>query len=365
MFWTIIALVTLAAAFAVMWPFLAATTTVARRDEHAVEVYRDQLYELERDVDRGLISREEAAEARAELGRRILSADTQTEEMTARRRSRDRLARVIAIAAVLFVPAASWAVYGYLGSPDIPAQPLAARKSADPAQASIQELVARAEAQLALKPDDVRGWKALAPIYARLGRFDDAERAYRRILALEGDDAATYALLGEALVGAAKGVVEAEAEEAFEVAVNLDPKNPRARFYLALAQAQDGREDDARDRLQALTAELPEDSPWKAAARSALASFEPAENAGVGPLRTNAEQQAMIDSMVAGLDQRLRENPDDPEGWRRLLRSLSVLERKDDAQAALERAVEAFGAESEEAEMIRNYARTLPVFSQD
>lgn len=169
MFWTIIALITLVAAFAVMRPFLTADSTGGQHGEHALEVYRDQLQELERDVESGLISREEAEEARAELGRRILQVDDEASSKEHTRRSRDRIARAVAIAAVLFIPAASWGIYGYLGSPDVPAQPLAARQDADPAQASIQELVARAEAQLAQRPDDVRGWKALGPIYARLG----------------------------------------------------------------------------------------------------------------------------------------------------------------------------------------------------
>lgn len=160
--------------------------------------------------------------------------------------------------------------------------------------------------------------------------------------------------------------MRAEAEEAFANAVELDPANARARFYLALAQAQDGREDEARKRLKTLMDGLPEDSPWLAASRSALASFDPAtDEKNVGPLRANAEQQAMIDAMVDGLDQRLRENPDDPEGWRRLLRSLSVLERKEEAQDALDRAMEALGADTAEGQAVRSFAQTLPIFADD
>ncbi|KFB10636.1 Cytochrome c-type biogenesis protein [Nitratireductor basaltis] len=365
MFWTITALITLLAALAVMRPFLRAQTHETRHGEHALEVYRDQLEELERDVQSGLISRDEAMEARAELGRRILQVDDEGTS-AGTRLGKDRIARAVAIAAVLFVPVASWGIYGVLGSPEVPAQPLSARQDADPSQASIQELVARAEAQLAQRPDDVRGWQALAPIYARLGRFGDAANAYRRILALEGEDATIYALLGEALVGGAQGVVQAEAEKAFSAALELDPENPRARFYLALALAQEGREEEAGQRLQALSEDLPADSPWLAAARSAMAGLTPGgAQPEAGPLRANAEQQAMIESMVSGLDQRLRENPEDPEGWQRLLRSLSVLGRKEAAQDALDRAIAALGPDSKDAQSIRDYAETLPIFGEE
>lgn len=141
MFWTIIALITLVAAFAVMRPFLTADSTGGQHGEHALEVYRDQLQELERDVESGLISREEAEEARAELGRRILQVDDEASSKEHTRRSRDRIARAVAIAAVLFIPAASWGIYGYLGSPDVPAQPLAARQDAIPRRPAFRNLL--------------------------------------------------------------------------------------------------------------------------------------------------------------------------------------------------------------------------------
>ena len=72
-----------------------------------------------------------------------------------------------------------------------------------------------------------------------------------------------------------------------------------------------------------------------------------------------ADRTAMIETMMAGLDERLRDNPADAEGWRRLVRSYSVLGRKDDARQALERGLEALGPDSEAGQELRDFAGTL------
>ena len=64
----------------------------------------------------------------------------------------------------------------------------------------------------------------------------------------------------------------------------------------------------------------------------------------------------MIETMVAGLDERLRANPRDLEGWIRLVRSYHVLGRPDAARAAVKRASQALGEGSDEAKRIANFA---------
>src|SRR5262249_57783537 len=124
---------------------------------------------------------------------------------------------------------------GGWGSPKRPGQPLA-QGLGGPADAnSIAGLIARVETHLESNPDDGRGWDVIAPVYMRLGRFDDAIRAYRSALKLEGETADRQASLGEALAGAGGGVITVDAKSAFERALELDKTNPRAQFYLGLA----------------------------------------------------------------------------------------------------------------------------------
>jgi cytochrome c-type biogenesis protein CcmH len=370
LFWVFAALLTFAAALAVMRPFLRASGAAAAGVEHDLAVYRDQLAELELEVRRGLISEADAAEARAEIGRRILRL-TQAKADESGEGGGRRLAAGIAVAAVLAVPVVSWGVYGMLGSPAMPALPLQARLEQDPGEASIGELIGRAEAYLAEHPEDVRGWQTLAPIYSRLGRYGDAAGAYRRIIALAGATADVEAALGEAMVGQSGGIITADAEAAFDRALALDGANPRARFFLGMARAQEGRQEEARALWREMAESLPEDSPWRGVARQALAGLDEEEDAASpGPLQedmagaddmTPQERQDMIEGMVASLDARLREEPADPEGWQRLLRSYVVLGRQADAADALERGLAALGPESVEAQTLAEFAGTLGI----
>lgn len=370
-FWFAAALLTFAASLAVLMPLARRESDRPGAGDHDLEVYKDQLAELDRDAARGLIEPSEAGEARAEIGRRILkvAAGAQVGDELAARPA----VRFLGMAAVLAVPLVSWGLYSYLGSPELPSQPLQARLEADPAKSPVEELVGRAEAHLAANPDDGKGWDVLAPIYLRIGRFQDAVTAYGNAIRLEGATSSREAGLGEAIAANGGGTLSAEARAAFERALKLEPANPKARFFLAAALSQDGRVEDASAGWRAMVAELPADSPWRAAAEQALAETtkrlagtgEPVapgpsqEDMDAAASMSDADRTAMIETMVANLDEKLRQNPKDAEGWRRLVRSYMVLDRRPEAAAALERGVTALGAGSTDAAALLEFAAGL------
>ncbi|MDX8503032.1 c-type cytochrome biogenesis protein CcmI [Mesorhizobium sp. VK4C] len=372
LFWVIAAILTLGASLAVLLPLAGGTKGASAAGDHDLEVYRDQLSELDRDMARGLIQPGEAEEARAEIGRRILRLGPGSQSGTQATRP-SRAARLVATAAVLAVPLVSWGLYGALGSPDLPSQPLAERLAKNPADSSVDELVARAEAHLAANPSDGKGWDVLAPVYLRLQRFPDAITAYRNAIRLDGDSAVRQAGLGEAIANAAGGIVSAEAQGAFEAALKLDPANSKANFYLAMGLAQEGKKAEAAAAWQKMLGQLAPDSPWRNAVQQALAQTEPSVAAAApanGPDAQAVEaaqqmspqdRQAMIETMVAGLDDRLKQNPRDEEGWMRLIRSYVVLGKADQARGALGRAVAVFGADSAQAKKFTAFAASLGV----
>ncbi len=71
------------------------------------------------------------------------------------------------------------------------------------------------------------------------------------------------------------------------------------------------------------------------------------------------DRGAMIETMVAGLDEKLRQNPRDWEGWSKLVRSYVVLGKADQARDALKRGVAAFGADTDEARRLAAFAASL------
>ncbi len=138
-------------------------------------------------------------------------------------------------------------------------------------------LLARVENHLAEHPDDGRGWELLAPLYLRMGRAADAVNARGNALRLLGETADRQADFGEALVADANGVVTANARAAFERAIALDGKQPKARFFLGLAAEQDGRKADAEKIWQELAANAPPDASYLPAVRAALERLKEAK----------------------------------------------------------------------------------------
>src|SRR4051794_27813750 len=130
--WTIFALMTGAAALAVLWPLAQHRPRPdgAAPDRGDVAVYKDQLDEIGRDRERGLIPPAEAEAARIEVSRRLIAADASRQTETATSSLRRR--RVAAIAILVVVPAVGLGVYGRLGNPDKPDEPLAARLAVPP-----------------------------------------------------------------------------------------------------------------------------------------------------------------------------------------------------------------------------------------
>jgi cytochrome c-type biogenesis protein CcmH len=356
LFWTTAVLLTFGAVHAVLVPLtrrLGASEAVAGHD---LEVYRDQLEEVDRDLGRGALRPEEANEARAEISRRILKLATGSAPSG---EPRNGLTRAVGLAAALSVPLVAWGLYASVGSPDLPSQPLQTRLEADPAKASVEELVARAEAHLAANPEDGRGWDVIAPVYLRVGRPEDSATAYGNAIRLLGSTGVRESGLGEALAGMSGGRIGPESAAAFERALALEPGQAKATFFLGVAEAQQRKFPEAEQRWAALLAVLPQDSSWRAPTERALADVR-AEQArvAVGPSEEevdaaasmpSADRDAMIAEMVARLDARLAENPLDGEGWRQLVRSYVVLGRLDDAQGALERGLNALdGGEADE-----------------
>jgi cytochrome c-type biogenesis protein CcmH len=338
MLWLVLALMTFAAVFAVLWPLSRRTPLRAGSD---VAVYRDQLDEIERDLAAGLIGEREGAAARIEVSRRLLAA-AESEPTSLRVSVTWRW--VVAIAVSIVLPLGAGTFYVKLGSPELAAPRSLARNDSSPEDRPMSESVGRVEAYLEQNPEDGRGWDVLGQIYMRLDRYDDAVRARRNALRILAATASLEADLGEALTAAAGGVVTAEARQAFERAARLDPKDVPTRYFLGLVAEQDGSPKEAAEAWRALLAEAPADADWVGFVRQSLKRVDPSATASPpGPTtgdisaanEMSPEQRtAMVHSMVSRLAERLKQEGGDVEGWLRLLRAYMVLGNKEGARAA-------------------------------
>jgi cytochrome c-type biogenesis protein CcmH len=345
--WFGVALMTAAAVWAVLWPLARRGSNL--RSGSDVAVYRDQLAEIERDRAAGLIAENEAAGAQVEVSRRLIAAADAQAAAPGDAASATWRRRAVAVAALILLPLGAAALYLALGSPSLPDQPLAARVAGTRGNPSIDTLMAKMEDHLSHHPEDGRGWEVIAPVYLRLGRFDDAVKARRNALNLNGATAERESALGEALVFATNGVMTAEAKAAFERAIALDANGVQARYFLGLAAEQDGDRAQAAATWRALIAAAPPDAPWLDLLRSALARVDRgAASAGaVGGSSVDAsddqaavqlspdQRKAMIEGMVTRLSERLHRDGADVDGWLRLVRSYMVLGEPYKARAAV------------------------------
>jgi cytochrome c-type biogenesis protein CcmH len=349
--WFVFALMTAAAVFAVLWPLSRGARPQRQGTEAAV--YKDQLAEIERDVAAGLIGPPEAEAARVEISRRLLAADDVERDLPAS--SNVTLRRAVAVIALAGLPVLALAFYLPLGSPKLPDFPLAERAQAPAASQPLDNLVAQVEAHLEKNPTDARGWNVLAPVLAKLGRFDDSVRAYRNAIAYGGDSAERRADLGEVLIAAAGGVVTMDAKTEFERAAALNADDAKANYFLGLAAEQDGRKAEAASIWRAMLAKAPADAPWRPLVMAALARVGGAPGApalsddtiAAAKDMTETDRSAMIRGMVDRLASRLKQNGDDVEGWLRLVRAYMVMGDRDKAKTALGEARQAVANDAE------------------
>ncbi|WP_455710416.1 c-type cytochrome biogenesis protein CcmI [Rhizobium ruizarguesonis] len=387
LFWILVAALTAALAVILLYPLLRGAKAADNIRAGETAVYRDQLRELDRDLDGGLITPEEADYARAEIGRRLIavSADEPAETLKPARHHRFTEAFVL-----LLLPVLGLCLYLTTGRPDLPSQPLEARLE-NPGN-DVAVLITKAERHLAEKPDDGKGWDVLAPIYFRTMRVNDAQVAYRNAIRLLGPSPVRLDGLAETLMAVSDGVVTEEARQVLEQSLTLEPDNPRARFYIALSMEQAGRPDEARQAFEALAKQSPADAPWLPLVNQHIAMNGGAP-AGTNPAAPGAnpaapganpaapgnptqqdvaaaetmnagDRQQMIRGMVESLDAKLSEDPNNFEGWMRLVRSYAVLNDKDRAAGALKRGLAAFPPPGEQGRQLLALARELGIATE-
>ena len=377
MFWIAALAMMLLAACAAAWPLLRRRRVVADVDSDAERaVLRAALAENEGDRAAGRIGGAEADAARAEIGRRLLRLERERGEAPA---APVRRLAPVPLAMALVVPLGAAGLYAGVGSPGSPDLPVVARLPEPVAADEARELIARAEAHLAENPGDARGWALIAPVYRSMGEFDRAVDAFNRALAgLAGPDR-SYALaeLSELMVMRENGRVNPIVRQMLTEAMQIDPANDKAGFYLALYAEQTGDRDVAlaawrglidryglarpawlpvaERKVAALEAGTPLTlaSGPRVGATSAATAAEPAppgfppgptqEDIEASAAMAPVDRLAMIEGMVTSLAERLETEPGDAEGWERLVRSYVVLGRRDDARAALDRAAATLG----------------------
>ena len=226
-------------------------------------VYQDQLQEIDRDRAAGLIGEAEAESARIEISRRLLAAaDAETRRPPRRQRRRSGIAALrrlprsssCRLSRSAFMSGSARRSSGAVRLSRAPMQP--------PGDQSIASLVSQVEAHLARDPNDGDGWEVIAPVYLRMGRFDDAVMARRKAIALNGDSAERESDLGEALVAAANGVVTDEAEACLPARRRCRSQRAEGPIFSRSCRRAGRQPRRGRRQMARLLESAPPNAPW-------------------------------------------------------------------------------------------------------
>lgn len=397
-FWIIIASLALGVGAALARTLLYGRTGDEPPAAYDLRVYRDQLREVERDLARGVIAKEEAERVRTEVSRRILAADAELNAPSTAGNARHGRNPLIALLLVAVMIGGSLALYARLGAPgygDLPFEArIAASDQARSERLSQTEAEARAPARapnediapeyLTLmeklretvknRPDDLRGLRLLVRNEAAIGNVAAAYAAQAEVIRVKGPEATAddFGLRADLMIAAAGGYVSTEAETALREALQRDPAHPTSRYYLGLYLMQVDRPDAAFRMWDGLLREGPADAPWITPIRARIEEL--AWRAGVqyelppqpaGPSAEDVEaaqdlstedRDAMIRGMVARLSDRLATEGGSPDEWVQLISAYGVLGELDQARAIWTNAQQAFADQPKALNQIRSAA---------
>lgn len=394
-FWILVGAMTLAVAGLMAIPLLRAPDVQGENPD--IAIYRAQLAEIDRDLERSLLEPDEAERSRTEISRRLLAASkTGADPLRSPKRQ-----GVVAAGVLAVIAAVAFATYLQLGAPGYGDVPLQARLAASdemranrPAQVFLEQVapppppvdvpedyraaIDRLREIAPTRPDDLEAWSRLAFHEVELRIYAGAAVAQDRVIALMGEDArpADLTRLLDLLVVAAGGLVSPEAEQVIRNLLARDDNNIAARYYLGLLYDQTDRPDLAyrlwRDLAEngdpasfhvASARQMIEDAAFRAGVEYTLPAVRgpSADYIANAQDMTPEDRQAMIGGMVEGLADRLANDGGTAADWARLITAYSVLGDTENARAIWVAAADVFGANAEAMAILTPAAREAGV----
>ncbi len=366
-FWIAAVAATVATLAFLAWPLARKPKGEAApaRADFDLTVYKDQLAEIERDLERGVLNEDQALAARTEIERRMLAAAGEGDAITAPTTTSPRLTGGLLVVVLIAVPLGAFGIYYSLGNPGMGDRPLSERVAARASQqgqpaneadreAQVRAMIKDIKARLDKEPNDPRNWNVLGQAYEMIGDTKGAVAAYEKLVEVTDRHPEALIILAEAMFVDAGQVVSSEAEKLFMESRSQDPSNPMTYYYVVIARQQVDDLQGAINEYAALLSVSPSNGEWVGEIKGRMATLAnelgvevpvvemlpPIEKApmpsvgGPGPSAeqvqqaqsmSSEDQQAMIRSMVDRLAAKMKDNPDDLAGWKRLAQAYQVL----------------------------------------
>ena len=393
-FWGIAGVLTLICVILLIWPLLKQSTGRDNSTDYNMKVYEDQLSEVDRDFELGRVNSKELASIKTEIQRRILAENDTTKKYEEPKQFSPSTYIVFTLIISFAIPSFTIGIYANFGSPALPDIPFSQRtdltapnavtktstqeKKPNEEHSGIDDMIANLKEKLRVKPDNIQNWELLGRTLLIKKQYDEAAASLRQAVSIFTNNPELRATYAEALVLAAKGRISREALKQFKLVSKSTPKDPRVRYYLGLADYQQSKIKEALARWNGLFKDTPNNAPWRNLLETRIK--QASRDLGIEPDKTNEQlvanaetnspnqnitgpsilkngfrgptsediraaqtlskndRQAMINNMVQGLAEKLKDNPDNIDGWLRLSRSYKVLGKQKKSIEALKMA---------------------------
>ncbi len=372
------------------------------KDETDLAVYKQQLVEVDRDLERGIIAPDEADRLKTEISRRILALDKHSDDLASNLSGRE-IALIGAIFVTVFLGGGA-ALYTHLGQPGYSdlsqndrIENAKVRMEARPSQTEVwekmpaeielntpvgemAEMVKQLRDKVATRPNDLEGHILLFRIEAGLGNFRAAAVAKERVLSLTAEPTIEdYFDYAEMLILSVNGYVSPQAETALKAVLSRDPNHGPALYYSGHMMAQNDRPDVAFRLWNRLLRDGPDDAPWLEPIRAqipelaflaGISDFElpqpqlkgpSAEDIAAASDMTDGDRMDMIRGMVSQLSDRLATQGGSPSEWARLINALGVLGDVEQAKAIFANAKEVFASNMGALDQVTAAARQIGI----
>lgn len=358
-FWVAAALLASGAAALVLMRAARAATAMSSIDPR-LDVYRRALKEVDDLGDRDLINADERRSIRTEAARRLIAASERPVASVSASQS-----PAVPVAAAAIIGIAALLLYWQVGSPGAADQPFAGRMRvwrAHPDAAPPAALAAMLDAVAKARPQDTTPLRKLAALDLELGDADGAAHTLRRAMAIAPSDAGLATTLAEVKLLQSGGVLNPDVRALFQRALKADPADPAARYYLAKAKMVDGQVPAGLAEWRSLLMEIPANDPRRSVLADEIdrvqATGQMVSATAPPTADTASRTNDAIQGMVEGLAERLAAQPQDPDGWVRLVRAYAVLGEIDKRDAALQRARSLFAGRANVVTALAQAAQT-------
>ncbi len=192
--------------------------------------------------------------------------------------SHDKKRYALKALSIFFVLLITWSIYGFTGNPRVKSYFFSKLMHKDPKTLNKHEQLVRLQALFLRLPRDGKLADALAVGYLEQGYFQDAVNIYLDALRLNGETAPRLVGYGLALVGYEGGIIKQEAQNAFQKAADLAPKDFYPRLLIAEALHQAGQSVQAVHSLQNFLDKMPEDFTGRSRIEAMIIQLRDASN---------------------------------------------------------------------------------------